>query len=91
MPSSPQITTSPSIRQERQASATTAAAMVGLAVSPIDPATGQEPHTSGIAARQQSEAVQLYLVNPSRPGWGLWRGAGQARLDEAIWPGYATQ
>jgi hypothetical protein len=55
-----------------------------IAVGPIDPAAGQEPHTSGITARQQSEAVQLYLVNPSRPGWGLWRWAGEAGFDEAV-------
>jgi hypothetical protein len=48
-----------------------------IAVGPIDPAAGQEPHTSGITARQQAEAVQLYLVNPSRLGWGLWRRAGR--------------
>jgi hypothetical protein len=54
-----------------------------IAVSPIGPTAGQEPHASSIAARQQSEAVQLYLVNPSRPGWGLWFWAGEAGFDEA--------
>jgi hypothetical protein len=62
-----------------------------IAVSPIDSTAGQEPHASSIAARQQSEAVQLYLVNPSRPGWGLGRRAGEAGFDEAIWPGTHTQ
>src|SRR4029450_360340 len=62
-----------------------------IAGSPIDPASGQEPHASGVSPCQQGKAVQLNLLNPAVASRRVRGWARQARFDEASQAGTHTQ
>jgi len=54
----------------------------GIAVRPVVPVAGEQPHAAAVSAHHEAVAVVLDLVNPVCTGWGLVGGRWQAGFDE---------